>query len=226
MNQHQKAGRYLTRFILFIAGLFILSLGVVIMMQAGLGVNSWDVLHIGLTQMTSLSMGTWVQIVGIIVIALTCYLERKFPSVGTVLNIVLIGFFINWILSLHIITSLHNFWLNLIMLIFGIVLMGFGAGMYVASGLGAGPRDGLTLVLSDRLGWSISRVRTMLEGIALFLGWLVHGPIFIGTLLSVFLIGPVMQVSLLFWRKQLVPSVAKPTKLQKVASIKAAARRS
>jgi uncharacterized protein len=188
--------------LLFIAGLFTLSIGVVCMMRANLGVNSWDVLHIGLANMSSISIGVWVQIVGIILIALVVILERQLPKLGTVLNIVLIGFFIDRILALNLIPSFTAFPARLALLCFGIALMGFGAGMYVASNVGTGPRDGLTLVLADRLGWSIGRIRTMIEVCALFLGWLIHGPISLGTILSVFMIGPVMQLALRFWKRQ------------------------
>ncbi len=191
------------RCVLFFAGLFVLALGAVCMMQAQLGVASWDVLHIGLTHLTSLSVGTWVQIIGILMIAITCLIERKWPRIGSIVNIVMIGFFINWLLSLNLVPVYPFLWARVVMLLVGIVLMGFGAGMYVASNIGAGPRDGLTLVLAERSGWSIRMVRTILEGTALLLGWLATGPVSVGTFASVLLIGPVMQASLRFWRKRM-----------------------
>ncbi|WP_202963192.1 hypothetical protein [Geomicrobium sp. JCM 19039] len=68
--------------------------------------------------------------------------------------------------------------------------------------LGAGPRDGVTLAVASRTGWSVRRVRTKLEMLALLIGWLIGGPVAFGTFLSVFLIGPVMQASLEFWRSR------------------------
>lgn len=187
---------------LFITGLFVLAFGAACMIQANLGVATWDVLHIGLTNMTSLSIGTWVQIVGIFMILLACLLERQLPQIGSLLNILLIGFFLNGILGLHMIPAFQSLWARMVLLISGIVLMGFGSGMYVASRMGAGPRDGLTLVLSKRWKWSIRLVRTVLESVALLLGWLIGGPVAVGTFVSVLLIGPVMQASLKFWTKQ------------------------
>ncbi|MFM1650789.1 YczE/YyaS/YitT family protein [Brevibacillus sp. B_LB10_24] len=199
----EKGTKFTVRCTVFLAGLFVLALGVVFMMQAKLGVASWDVLHIGLTHLTALSMGTWIQIIGILMIWITCVLDRKWPRIGSVLNIVLIGYFVNWLLALDIVPAVELLWARILMLVFGIVLMGFGAGMYVASNIGAGPRDGLTLLLAERSGWSIRLVRTILEGTALLLGWLATGPVSVGTFVSVLMVGPVMQASLRFWRKQM-----------------------
>lgn len=188
--------------VLFLAGLFVLALGAACLIQANLGVATWDVLHIGLTHMTSLSIGTWVQIVGILMILFTCLLDRQLPQIGSLLNIILIGFFLNGILKSHILPTFDDLWARTLLLVIGTLLMGAGSGMYVASRFGAGPRDGLTLVLAKRWGWSIRLVRTLLEAIALLLGWMIGGPVAAGTFVSVILIGPVMQASLKFWTKQ------------------------
>ena len=77
--------------------------------------------------------------------------------------------------------------------------MGIGSGMYVASKVGAGPRDGMTLFLARRFSISVRLARTILEILALTIGWLIGGPVSIGTFISVPLIGPVMQASLKVW---------------------------
>ncbi|GAJ97198.1 membrane protein [Geomicrobium sp. JCM 19055] len=59
-------------------------------------------------------------------------------------------------------------WQLVILLFIGIVLIGLGSGMYVSTRLGAGPRDGVTLAVAKRSGWSIRSVRTILEGCASF----------------------------------------------------------
>lgn len=204
------SGSLRKRILLFVSGLFILSFGVVLMIQAGLGVNPWDVLHIGLSQLTGISIGAWVQIVGVTIIILTSILAKQWPQLGMLFNIFFIGWFINLLLQLNIIPTFHHFLLQFVILLLGIICMGFGIGMYVASNLGPGPRDWLTLVLVKKTGWSIAKIRTIIEGTALILGWISGGPIFIGTFLSVFLIGPFMQMSLQFWLKQLVPPQGQP----------------
>ncbi|GAK06921.1 YitT family protein [Geomicrobium sp. JCM 19038] len=187
---------------LFLAGLLVMALGGSLMIQSSMGTATWDVLHIGLTNLTPLSIGAWVQIIGIIMIAIACWMEREWPQVGSILNIILVGLFLDMWLLLPIAEWMSATWQLVILLFIGIVLIGLGSGMYVSTRLGAGPRDGVTLAVAKRSGWSIRSVRTILEGCALLLGWLIGGPVAFGTFLSVFLIGPVMQSSLFFWRKQ------------------------
>ncbi|EZH66135.1 hypothetical protein DH09_09345 [Bacillaceae bacterium JMAK1] len=187
---------------LFLVGLLVMAFGGSLMIQSSMGTATWDVLHIGLANLTPLSIGAWVQIIGIVMIAIACWMEREWPQVGSILNIILVGLFLDMWLLLPISEWVSATWQLIILLFIGIVLIGLGSGMYVSTRLGAGPRDGVTLAVAKRSGWSIRSVRTLLEGCALLLGWLIGGPVAFGTFLSVFLIGPVMQSSLFFWRKQ------------------------
>ncbi|CUP17505.1 Uncharacterized BCR%2C YitT family COG1284 [Clostridium baratii] len=190
---------YTIRVIVFVCGIFILALGAATLITANVGVATWDVLHIGLARISSLSVGRWVQIVGITMVLMTCVFERKRPVLGSVLNIVLVGFFLNFILSVNIIPHFDNIGARILLLIIGIILMGIGSGMYVASKVGAGPRDGMTLFLARRFSISVRLARTILEILALTIGWLIGGPVSIGTFISIPLIGPVMQASLKVW---------------------------
>jgi len=191
------------KIVIFVAGLFILAFGAAAVIQANLGAGSWDVLHIGLAKRSFLSIGAWVQIIGIAMVLLASILERKQPQIGSAINIIVIGFFLNWILDGQMLPTADALWKSILLLLSGVGLMGLGSGMYVATALGAGPRDGITLILARMSGRSIRLVRTGLEVIALFCGWLVGGPISIGTFVVVFLVGPIMQASLYFWRHQI-----------------------
>ncbi len=194
---------YIIRVIVFILGIFVLALGATTVITGRLGVATWDILQIGLANLTNLSVGRWVQIVGIVMVLMTSCFEKERPAIGSVLNILLVGFFLNNILDLNIIPSFKGLTSQIILLIVGIVLMGIGSGMYVASKVGAGPRDGMTLFIAKRFSISVRLSRTLLEITALTTGWLIGGPVAIGTFISVFLIGPVMQASLKFWTRQL-----------------------
>ena len=187
---------YLVRVIVFLAGIFVLALGAGTVITANLGAATWDVLHIGLSKITGLSVGRWVQIIGILMILTTAFLEKKRLAIGSVLNIVIVGFFLNIILNSGMIPSFTEKFPRVIMLILGIIFMGTGSGMYVSSKVGAGPRDGMTLFISNKFSISVGLSRTILEFIALTCGWLVGGPVALGTFITVPFVGPVMQKSL------------------------------
>ncbi len=194
---------YIVRVMIFISGIFVLALGAAMVITVDLGPATWDVLHIGLSKMTGLSVGRWVQIVGVLMVSMTALLEKKRLAIGSVVNIVMVGFFLNTILNSGIIPSFTELTGRVIVLILGIILMGTGSGMYVSSRVGAGPRDGMTLFISRRFSISVGLSRTILEIMALTCGWLVGGPVAIGTFITIPFLGPVMQRSLKFFIKLL-----------------------
>ncbi|MED4116276.1 membrane protein [Priestia megaterium] len=203
-NQKRVSAKkfFLKRLLIFLLGTFLLSLGMAVMIRAELGVSTWDVLHIGLSRHTQLSVGTAVVVIGFLLIALKYALDRKVPRLGTFANAILIGCFFNLIQYLNFIPTFTDIWINILFLILGVCLMGFGAGIYVSAGIGEGPRDGLTIAIANRFSFSIRFVRTILEATVLIVGFLLGGPVSIGTFLSIFLIGPIFQASLSFMNKQ------------------------
>ncbi len=195
---------YLIRLLVFAGGLYLLAFGVSVIIQANLGTATWDVLHIGLSENFGLSIGRWVQIVGVVMVVLTSLLEKTRIQIGSVLNIIFVGFFLNQILAAGFIPAPTTLLVRVVMLLLGVMIMGGGSGMYVASKIGAGPRDGMTLYIAKRFSLSIGTSRTILESLALTSGWLLGGPVAIGTFVTVPLIGPIMQRSLGVWTKILV----------------------
>jgi uncharacterized membrane protein YczE len=81
------------------------------------------------------------------------------------------------------------------------LLFAVGIGMYISPRMGAGPRDSLMLALNERMGWSIQRVRVTIELVVLALGWLLGGPVSIGTLLVALFSGPLIQRTIPFWER-------------------------
>jgi len=78
----------------------------------------------------------------------------------------------------------------------GIALIGIGSGLYLTTGLGPGPRDGLMTGIHDRTGLPVSVVRLGLEVVVLGIGWLLGGTVGVGTALFALLIGPTVGYSL------------------------------
>lgn len=160
------------------------------MIKADLGSAPWDVLHIGLTLQLGLTVGSWSIIMGFLIIGVTSFLTKEWPQLGAFINMVLVGVFID--IFLWLLPAPEGFALKLAMLLLGIIIIGYGIGLYIAPKLGAGPRDSLMLALTLRTGWKVQWVRSSMEVIVLTAGWLLGGPVFIGTLLFCFGIGSVV----------------------------------
>jgi len=174
-------------------GLLAFGLGIGLMAEAGMGLGPWEVFHQGIARITGLQLGTVSILVGIPVLAAWYPLGER-PGVGTILNIALIGTATN--VAMGLISPAEGLPAQLAMMLAGVVTIAIGSGLYLASDLGPGPRDGLMTGLHLRFGWSIRRARTAIELIVLAAGFLLGGTVGLGTIVFALGIGPLVQVSL------------------------------
>jgi uncharacterized membrane protein YczE len=160
------------------------------MLTASLGVDSWDVFHQGLAELTGIPFGWVLNGVSIGVLLLWIPLHQS-PGFGTLANAVVVGVVAD--LTLRVLTTPEGFPAQLALLILGIVANGAATGLYIGAGLGAGPRDGLMTGLASRTGRSIRAVRTVIEITVVAAGWALGGPVGLGTVLYALSIGPLSQ---------------------------------
>lgn len=189
------------RYAMFILGIFIGAFGCVLSIKADLGVAPWDTLHIGLQKTFGLTIGIWTQIVGGIVILSSYLIARIKPTFGMMVNMICFGTFLDLILWWDIIPKGETVLQKIVLFALGLVIMAVGIGMYISPRIGAGPRDSFMLAMNERLGWSIQRVRVMIEVTVLIVGASLGGPVSIGTVLIALLTGPMIQRTISFWEK-------------------------
>ncbi|WP_314733458.1 YitT family protein [Anaerobacillus sp. CMMVII] len=178
------------RWLIFLAGLLIMSLGIVLMIEADLGVAPWDVLHIGLTKQLGLTVGSWSIIIGFCIISITSLLTKEWPQLGAFINMMLVGVFID-IFRIFIDTPATIVG-QYVMLLIGVIICGYGIGLYIAPKCGAGPRDSLMIAITEKSGWKVQHVRFVMEIVVLIIGWSLGGPVFVGTVVFSLAIGNVV----------------------------------
>ena len=81
----------LRRFPQSIAGQAIFAVGLSLMVNGGIGLPSWEILHQGLSYNLGITIGQAAQLSGLFVILLWIPI-RQAPGLGTISNIVVIGF--------------------------------------------------------------------------------------------------------------------------------------
>lgn len=176
-----------------IAGLVIMGVAVTLLKRSQLGLSPWDVFHDGIARHLGVDLGI-VSIVAGIPLLLLWWPLRQRPGIGTILNVILVGSVVHRLLP-HLGTA-HGAVARAAFMVFGLALFALGQGLYLATELGPGPRDGLMTGLNRRYGWSIRLARTGVETAALVLGIAMGGSFGIGTLIFAFAIGPMVQVTL------------------------------
>lgn len=196
---------FLNGVIFILIGAPIMALGQLFTISNPWGASPWDVLHVGLATQTGLTIGRANQLTGLTLVLVTLLLRGRTVNLVTLMNVAMVG---TWI-------DLYNRWglvpyvpgvLGLASLALGLMLLGFGIALYLHPGLGAGPRDGLMLTLTQRTGQPLYRIKVGLDVTAMLTGWLLGGPIGLGTAVVAFSLGPTIH----FFRRLLAALIPRP----------------
>lgn len=184
---------YVKRTIRLIFGLFLYALGSFLSIQANIGLAPWEAFSMGWAYLTHISYGNIVVITSFVIIAIDFAFKEKI-GFGTILNAILIGKFVDLIQFVNIVPLMTNFWHGILMLLLGQVAICVGSYFYIGASLGCGPRDSLMVALGKRMPKvPIGAIRGLIEGTVLIIGWLLGAKVGIGTVISVFGIGLILQ---------------------------------
>ena len=177
-----------------VAGLLVFSFGVHLTIFANIGLAPWDCLGMGISYHTPLNYGLSMTCMAVIILIIDLCLHERI-GYGTIIDALLTGNFIQLFNDIDPFPETTGIFAGIMIIIAGLALMAVGQFFYMASAQGCGPRDSLLVGLGKRLGkLPIGAVQIILWGTALFIGWLLGGPVGIGTLVSTFGSGVVMQI--------------------------------
>ena len=132
-------------------GLFLFALGIVMTINANLGLAPWDILHEGLAKTFGMTIGTANIIVGLIIVIIEVAFGAN-VGWGTIMNMLLIGTFIDILMFNNLIPTFTGLIPSLIMIFLGLLIQGVGCWIYLLEEMGAGPRDGLMVLLTKKTG--------------------------------------------------------------------------
>ncbi|MBI3968911.1 MAG: hypothetical protein HY329_25005 [Chloroflexi bacterium] len=176
-----------------VGGLAIFSFGMVLTVQANLGVASWQAFHLGLSISSPPLLGfalTFGQAAALTtaVLILVSWLGGIRPHIATLVNFVVVPPMLD--LGLALIPPAEALPFKVLLLALGVLVMGLGTAIYIRPRLGAGPRDAFMLAMVRKTGWRVATIRTSMEVTVLTLGFLMGAPIGVGTVVLAFAIGP------------------------------------
>jgi Predicted membrane protein len=190
---YSTINNYVKRTIRLIFGLFLYALGSFLSIQANIGLAPWEAFSMGGAYLTHISYGNIVVISGFVIITIDFAFE-EIIGFGTILNAILIGKFVDLIQFANMVPLMSNFWLGIVMLLLGQVVICVGSYFYIGASLGCGPRDALMVALGKRMPKvPIGAIRGLIEGTVLIIGWLLGAKVGIGTVISVVGIGLILQ---------------------------------
>jgi uncharacterized membrane protein YczE len=174
-------------------GLSLFGFGEGLLVASRWGATPWTVFAQGLGHRLGISLG-WSTLIISSVVLLTWWPLREKPGFGTIANLIVIAYALD--VTAANVSTPSSWVLRAVLMVSGVAAIGIGSALYLTTGLGPGPRDGVMTSLHRRLGVSVVYARLSIEVVVLIIGWLLGGVVGIGTAFFAGTIGFSMGLSL------------------------------
>ncbi|MBR5381892.1 MAG: hypothetical protein IK136_04655 [Oscillospiraceae bacterium] len=169
-----------------VLGLLVFSFGVHLTIFANIGLAPWDCLGMGIALHTPLTYGLSMTVMSVVILGIDLLLKERI-GVGTILDALLTGNFVQAFNDLNPFPLDHSLPAGVIIMLVGFVFMAFGMFVYMSAAQCCGPRDTLLVGLGKRMPrLPIGVVWFILWAVVLIAGWLLGGPVGIGTVIGTF----------------------------------------
>lgn len=188
------------RIVILLVGLTIAHLGVTLFLLSDLGSDPFNVLVQGvyrtlerLLHWPFLTHGRTHVGISLLIVLILLVLDRSYIKIGTALCMLFGGPIIDFFTMLlsPALGNLSSFIPRVLMLVAGCVILAYGMTIVIRSDAGTGPNDLVALVISEKRSWKFSVVRIVVDAAFTLLGFLLGGVAGLGTLICMFLVGPV-----------------------------------
>lgn len=180
-----------------VVGHIILTFGISLLVISNVGVGSWDTVYLGLKEHIGGTYGTWsfvIQLSLVLVNSLILWKKPEWKSlIGIVMSSVMIDF---WLGIVFQNVQMVGMIIQSIVFGVGIILLALGIAIYIRTNLFNSPFDGLMIATSKRLHVSLQTARTINEFTAVAIGFLLGGPIGVGTIILSLCLGYGIQTSM------------------------------
>ena len=193
LHENRTAGAIFQNMLVAAVSLFVNGFGVYLTIQANIGAGPWDVLNLGLSKTLGILYGTASIAVSCSILAIDIILREPI-GIAMFIDAVVVGKAVDFFNHIHAVPACASPLTGVPVMLVGLVILAYTQYTYMAASLGCGPRDTLLVGLAKRVRKvPIGAVSVALLGLATLIGWLLGGPVGLGTLICAFGSGPVMQ---------------------------------
>ncbi|MBQ9828242.1 MAG: hypothetical protein IJM62_06135 [Lachnospiraceae bacterium] len=184
----------LLRWFIIVCGLFVFAFGCHLSIKAGIGVAPWDCLGMGMSNHLPFNYGVCMMISSVIILIIDILMKERI-GFGTIIDAFITGNFVQLFNDIDLLPEPAGMHISVIYIVIGMFIMALGQFIYMKCAQGCGPRDYLLVAIGKRMRKvPIGLVQILLWGVVLLVGWLLGGPVGVGTLITTFGCGIAMQI--------------------------------
>ncbi|WP_034489676.1 YczE/YyaS/YitT family protein [Butyrivibrio fibrisolvens] len=195
IHDNQTIGAIILHMVIAAVSLFFNGFGIYLTIKAGIGAGPWDVLNLGISKTSGISYGNASVMVSFTILLIDIFLREPI-GIAMFIDSVVVGKAVDLFDRLDLIKTCTNNASGIILMLVGLIIMGYTQYTYMVASLGCGSRDTLLVGLSKRIRKiPIGIISVALLSLATFIGYILGGPVGIGTLICAFATGPIMQLA-------------------------------
>ncbi|EWC62984.1 Integral membrane protein [Actinokineospora spheciospongiae] len=178
----------LSRYVTYLLGCLVFSAGATLFIHSELGVDPLDVLSLGLLEHLPITVGIAQASVAVVCIAIWALWNRRRPVLAPFVTFFLCGSLID-LLRLLDLSALPG----VVSLALGVLLCAYGSSLIIMSGTGIRAMDLIVISMTQRWRWPFWAAKVSVEAVLLTAGWLLGGPVGIGTLAFLLFVDGLIQ---------------------------------
>lgn len=179
-----------------VSGVILCGLCVGILQKADLGLDPFSCFVTGIANIFDSSYGSFYLVVTFLLLLVGAKIKKSYFGLTTLANLLLTGFIADFAVAMldHLFIE-PTYLVRVVLLSVGLILMCLAASLYFTADLGVSAYDALALILTNeyRLA-SFKWCRIFTDGSCVVIGALLGATVGIGTLLTAFFMGPLIQL--------------------------------
>ncbi len=195
LRENRTVKSILLNMLIAAVSLFVNGFGLYLTIRANIGAAPWDVLNLGISRTLGIRYGTASIAVSVTILLIDILLKEP-VGVAMFIDAIVVGKSVDFFNWLDPVPSCRSLLTGIPVLILGLIILAYTQYTYMIASLGCGPRDTLMVGLAKRVRRvPIGAVSIVILGAATLVGWLLGGPVGIGTIICAFGAGPIMQLA-------------------------------
>lgn len=195
LRNNRTAGAVAINMLIAAVSLFINGFGVYLTIQANIGAGPWDVLNLGLARTLGILYGTASIAVSCTILAIDVWMREPI-GIAMFIDAVVVGKAVDFFNGIRAVPACSSPLSGIPMMLAGLTVIAYTQYTYMIASLGCGPRDTLLVGLARRVKRiPIGAVSISLLSLATLIGWILGGPVGLGTILCAAGTGPIMQMA-------------------------------
>lgn len=182
------------RLFMCITGVFLSGVAAGTFGFTAFGMDPFQVFAHGTWGLTPLSFGTFYVILNGILLVFMFFFNKHMIGLGTIINLFLLGYVVEYTdVILSRIFPAPSVFLRVLLMLLALILASFAASLYFVADMGVSAYDWIALTISERKGWAFRVVRVSTDFLCVAAGGILGATVGIGTVLTAFGTGPIIQ---------------------------------